>query len=301
MHFKPMKKSSLVLIVGFIVSLGSLQAQDYAFKVMANKGSNEVKSGDSWQAVKPGSSLKSGDELKISENSYIGLIHATGKPMELRQAGSYKVADLAAKMSAGGSSVLSKYTDFILSSNAEGKKNKLSATGAVHRGLNDIKVFLPGNQFSDIFNTYAIVSWESSKTGGPYVVLFKNMFDEELAKVETPETSTRVDLTAPEFANESMILVEVKSKADAKVASEQRLIKKMTVAQQEKIKKDIADLGGDIAEPTALNKYLMAGFYEEKKLYIDAITAYEEAVKMEPSYKEFFDDFLLRNKLKDPK
>ena len=45
----------------------------------------------------------------------------------------------------------------------------------------------------------------------------------------------------------------------------------------------------------------MAGFYEENKLYIDAITAYEEAIKMAPdvtTYKDAYDEFLLRNKLK---
>jgi hypothetical protein len=39
-------------------------------------------------------------------------------------------------------------------------------------------------------------------------------------------------------------------------------------------------------------------------LYVDAITAYEEAIKMAPdvaSYKEAYDEFLLRNKLKEQK
>lgn len=295
-----MKNRSFLLVVGLLLSFTGLQAQDYAFKVMANKGANEVKSGDSWQAIKPGSSLKSGDELKISENSYIGLIHATGKPMELRQAGSYKVADLAAKLS-GGASVLNKYTDFILSSNAEGKKNKLSATGAVHRGLEDIKVFLPENQYSDVFNSYAIINWESSKSGGPYIVSFKNMFDEELSKIETPETTAKINLAAPEFANESAILVEVKSKSDGKSKSEQHLIKKMSPSQQERVKKELSEFGAEATQETALNKYIMAGFYENQKLFIDAISAYEEAIKLEPSYKEFYEDFLLRNKLKAPK
>lgn len=296
-----MKNRSFLVVVGLFLSVAALHAQDYAFKVMANKGSNEVKSGDAWHAVKPGSSLKSGDELKVSENSYIGLIHATGKPMELRQAGNYKVADLAAKISGGGASVLNKYTDFILSSNAEGKKNKLSATGAVHRGLEDIKVFLPENQFSDVFNNYAVINWESNKAGGPYIVTFKNMFDDELAKVETPETTYRVDLAAPEFANETAILVEVKSKADGKSKSEAHLMKKMATSAQEKVKTELAQFGNEINEATALNKYIMAGFFEEKKLFIDAIAAYEEAVKLEPAYKEAYEDFLLRNKLKVPK
>lgn len=298
-----MKNRKLILVFGLVL-IGSLAfGQDYAFKVLANKGANEVKSGDAWQPVKTGASLKSGDELKVSENSYLGLVHATGKPMELKQAGSFKVADLAAKVS-GGTSVLNKYTDFILSSNsAEAKKNRLSATGAVHRGLEDIKVFLPQNQYSGIYNNTAIINWEA-KGGGPYVITLKNMFDDELMKLETPETALEIKLDDPKFANESAILVEVKSKADSKSKSEQHLIKKLAPVEQERVKKALAEITGEVKEETALNQFIMAGFYEENKLFIDAITAYEKAIKMAPdvaSYKEAYDEFLLRNKFKDPK
>ncbi|MFM9838313.1 MAG: hypothetical protein ACKVOQ_08625 [Cyclobacteriaceae bacterium] len=298
-----MKKSTILVLVS-ILALNLVQAQDYTFKVLANKGSNEVKSGSAWQAVKTGDRLKTGDELKVSENSYVALVHSTGKPMELKQSGSYKVADLASKVGAG-TSVLNKYTDFILSSNsAEAKKNRLSATGAVHRGLADIKVFLPENQYAEIFNTDVIVNWEATKGGGPYVVTVKNMFDEELMKIETPENTVQIDRSNPKLANEDALLVEVKSKADGKSKSEQHLIKKLSIARQESIKKSLAEMGNDVKEETALNKFIMAGFYEENKLFIDAITSYEQAIKLAPdvpTYKEAYEEFLLRNKLKNPK
>jgi hypothetical protein len=298
-----MKKSTILILVS-ILALNLVQAQDYTFKVLANKGSNEVKSGSAWQAVKTGDRLKTGDELKVSENSYVALVHSTGKPMELKQSGSYKVADLASKVGAG-TSVLNKYTDFILSSNsAEAKKNRLSATGAVHRGLADIKVFLPENQYAEIFNTDVIVNWEATKGGGPYVVTVKNMFDEELMKIETPENTVQIDRSNPKLANEDALLVEVKSKADGKSKSEQHLIKKLSIARQESIKKSLTEMGSDVKEETALNKFIMAGFYEENKLFIDAITSYEQAIKLAPdvpTYKEAYEEFLLRNKLKNPK
>ncbi|MBK5277281.1 MAG: hypothetical protein JJE09_00295 [Bacteroidia bacterium] len=299
-----MKKGRILMICSFVFISSLIYGQDYTFKVLANKGANEMKSGDTWQAVKTGASLKSGDEIKVTENSYLGLVHATGKPMELKQAGSYKVADLAAKVS-GGTSVLNKYTDFILSSNsAEAKKNRLSATGAVHRGLEDIKVYLPENQYAGIYNNIAIINWEASKAGGPYTVTLKNMFDDELMKTDTPETTLQIDLKDPKFANETAILVEVKSKNDSKSKSEQHLIKKLSPADYEKVKKSLAEITGEVQEVTALNQFILAGFYEENKLFIDAITAYEQAIKMAPdvpSYQEAYDEFLLRNKLKIPK
>ncbi len=298
-----MKKIKIFVIVGFYC-ISFAHAQDYTFRVLANKGPNEVKSGDAWQPIKTGAQLKKGDELKISENASVGLVHVTGKPLEVKQAGSYKVDDLAAKVG-NGSSVLNKYTDFILSSNsAEAKKNRLSATGAVHRGLEDIKVFLPENQYSEIFNNTAIINWESSKGGGPYIVSIKNMFDEELYKVETPETSVQIDLSDAKFANETAVLVEVRSKTDGNSKSEQHLIKKLAPTRYELVKKQLTDETADLKEETAFNKYLLASVYEEKKLFIDAITCYEQAIKLDPgnpTYKEGYDEFLLRNKLKSAK
>ena len=296
-----MKKGRFLVLVGLFMLNTLVQGQDYAFRILANKGANEIKSGDTWQPVKTGASLKMGDELRVTENASIGLVHSSGKPLEVKKADTYKVADLASKIG-GGSSVLNKYTDFILSSNsAEAKKNRLSATGAVHRGLEDIKVFLPENQNAEIFSNIAFVNWEG-KGGAPYVVSFKNMFDEELVKVETPETSVRVDLSDPKFANETAILVEVKSKADGKSKSEQHLIKKLSQARHESIKKSFAELNNELGTETSeLNKLIQAAFFEQNKLFIDAITAYEEVIKMAPdniSYKESYEEFLLRNKLK---
>ncbi|HCW09316.1 MAG TPA: hypothetical protein DGG95_18325 [Cytophagales bacterium] len=296
-----MKKGS-ILFVGLILVSFLTQAQDYAFRVLANKGANQVKSGDTWQPLKTGAKLKIGDELKISENASVGLVHNTGKPMEVKEPKVYKVADLADKVGKGGASVLNKYTDFILSSNsAEAKKQRLSATGAVHRGLEDIKVFLPENQYGEAYNSTVIINWEAAKGGSPYIVTFKNMFDDELLKIETPETNVQVDLNDPKLANQPAVLVEVKSKADNKSKSEQHLIKRPSKERAETIKLEISKSAADLQEETAFNKYLMAGFYEENKLFIDAITCYEQAIKMDPenpTYKEAYEEFLLRNKLK---
>lgn len=298
-----MKTIKMLTLLSLLLAIGSaVSAQDYAFKVLANKGTNEVRSGDAWQPIKTGATLQSGDELKLSENAYIGLVHKTGKPMELKKPGSYNVADLA-KSVGTGSGVVAKYTDFILSSNsAEAKKNKLSATGAVQRGeANDIQIMLPENQHSGIYNTAAVISWESHKAEGPYIVVINNMFGEELAKVETPENQLRVDLTDPKFVNENAVLVEVFSKADPNKKSAEKLIKKLSAAEQEKVKISLGEIMGEVSEQTALNKFILAGFYEENHLFIDAVAAYEEAIKLAPdvpSYEEAYEDFLIRHGMK---
>lgn len=299
-----MKTRLLTLILGLFVLNCGVFAQDYTFKVLANKGGNEVKSGEGWTPIRTGAGLKSSDELKVADNAYLGLVHSSGKPVELKQAGNYKISDLAATVN-GGTSVLNKYTDFILSSNsAEAKKNRLSATGAVHRDVTAnqaIKLMLPENQHSGIYNSKAVITWDGTKVTAPYKVTLRNMFDDELTTIETSETSLEIDLTDPKYAAENAVLVEVASKADPKQKSKQHLIKKLAPAEQEKVKKSLSEIIGEVAENTALNKFILAGFYEENNLFIDAIAAYEDAVKLAPdvpSYKDAYEEFLLRHGLK---
>lgn len=300
-----MKTRALTFLLAFITTVSFAQnaPKDYAFKVLANKGANEVKSGNEWQPIKTGASLKLGDELKLSDNSYMGLVFESGKPLELKVPGNYKVTELADRVKAGGTSVLSKYTDFILSSNsAEAKKNRLSATGAVDRGEKAaIQLMLPQNQHSGIFNNVAIISWVGNSDAGPYIVSIRNMFDDELALIETPETNFEINLADAKFAKENALLIEVKSKADPKQVSKQHLIKKLAPAEQESVKKSLNEIMGEVSEQTALNKFILAGFYEENNLFIDAISAFEEAIKLAPdvtSYREAYDDFLMRHGIK---
>lgn len=294
-----MKSRKLTMSLVFAIIGSFATAQEYAFKVMANKGSNEIKSGDAWQPIKTGASLKSTDELRLADNAYIGLIHASGKPLELKQAGNYKVAELASTIS-GGSSALNKYTDFILSSNADNKKNKLSATGAVHRAAETsaIKVMLPENQYSGVYNNEVVINWDGSKVTAPYVVTVRNIFEEVLDKIETSETQLRLDLAQPKFSEVNAVLVEISSKSDAKQNSKQYVIKKLTTADHQNVNKLLDDIMGEVSEQTALNSFILAGFYESQGLLIDAITAYEHAVKIEPAYQEDYENFLIRNGLK---
>lgn len=298
-----MKTKKLSLVLTLLCTSALVFGQDYAFKVMANKGSNEVKSGDTWQPLKTGASLKAGDELKIAPNAYLGLISAKGKPVEIREAGNLKVADIKVGES---NSALNKYTDFILSSDAETKKNKLGATGAVVRDVKESKaiaLMLPEKEYPFVFNSTAVINWDGGENKGPYVVLVKDMYEEVLTKFETPEISIKLDLNDPKFSAENAIFVEVSTKADVKIASARHYIKKMPAAEKERIIKLRTEVIGDVAETeeTALGKIYLARFYEENGLLIDAIGEYEAALKLAPDvpfFKENYDDFLYRRGMK---
>jgi hypothetical protein len=273
-------------------------AQDYTFKVLVNKGKNEVKSGAGWAPVKVGASLNSPDELKVSENSYVGLIHATGKPLEVKSAGKYKVADLSAKMAGTGSSVLNKYTDFILSSNSPGKKNSLAATGAVTRSLGKIKLYLPPSS-SYVYGDTVTIEWEKDKTIlPPFVVTFNNIFGDELFKIETSEHSVTINLQDKAFSAENDVTVQVFSKKDKK-DSDPHTLRKFSRNDKDKITSSYSEVAAQTSANTGFNKFIRAGYFEQNKLLADAVTAFQQAIKLEPAFKEEYDNFLLRTGLKE--
>jgi hypothetical protein len=283
----------------FVLTQLSVVAQNYSFKVLVNKGKNEVKSGNNWNAIKVGASLSEKDEIKVGSNAYIGLVHVTGKPLELKEENTYKVADLAKKISTG-SSVLTKYTDFILSSNTTAKNN-MNATGAVHRGPKELKVYLPTVAAQAVFyNSHQVINWDNEGLKGPFTVTFSTLFEDELKRIKTSENTVTIDLSSSEFQNEDNIMVIVTADSDAKQSAKYTL-KRLSKSDKIKIENLLQEISSSTADETALNKFILAGFYEENNLLIDAATNYLDAIKLAPEvaeYKQYYHDFLLRTGVK---
>ena len=298
-----MKKIFSIMLCFLFSGVGLSNAQNYTFKVLANKGKNEVKKNGEWKSLKTGESLQKGDEIRLSENPYVGLIHTSGKTIELKSAGTHKVSDLESRVSRGGSSVASKYADFVLSKmSAEDQKNRLSATGAVHRGEEDeITLFMPSS--SGVYNQNVIIRWDSAENAqGSFTVVLTNMFEDELMSLETKGNYLELDLSSDQLFRENVILINVVAKNNESIKSGTYAIKKLKPAESGKIEESLRELSGEIEENTALNKYILSGFYEQNNLLIDALTSYEKAIELAPEvefYREAYEDFIYRNKLNE--
>lgn len=276
-----------------LIAVSAFSQQDFAFKVLVSKGKNEVRSsGDAnWHDVRIGEALKPQDELKIEPNAYLGLMHVSGKPLELTTPGDYAVAELASRIS-DGASVLSKYTDFILSS-ADDKKNKLAATGAVHRETKaPITLYLPPPGIDSAYGDDITISWEKDDDLAPYHVSFTNLFGEELYAVDTDSARVEVNLGQGSMAQEETILVTVSSQTKKNKTSSTKDIKKLTPDVRQQITQMLNEFQGAVAENTALNEYVLGGFYEDRGLIIDALSAYARAAEMAPDVPEYQTNYL---------
>ncbi len=304
-----MKTRAFVLSLLVLITLvcNPLFAQDYVFKVLANKGENQVKKAGTSQAtaLKTGSTLQKGDEIIAGAGAYIGLMHSSGKTTEVNKPGAVKVDELASKISTGSSSVASRYASYVASKMNEGDgpanyRNNMTATGAVQRaaGASAINVKLPNSV--DFYGDQAIVSWETAAENAVYVVSIKNIFDEEVLKEETNNTFYEIDFTNSKLAQERLVILNVQVKGDDKLKSSDYGIKRLSSADAAKIDANLNSLKSEINEDSPLNKIIYASFFEENNLILDALTKYEEALQMSPDVQEFqeiYNSFLAKNGL----
>lgn len=293
-----MKKFSFFNLVLLLFIVGLAHGQNYTFKVLANKGDNKFKSGSEWMSVKTGASLHSADEVTLAKDSYLGLVHSTGKTLELKTAGTYKVKDLEAKVGKSSSSVASKYADFVLSKmTAESQKNRLKSTGSAKRGDSEIKVYLPSTGY--VYNNSALIRWDSLNKSVQYVVTLTNMFDDVLETYTTSDTKMELDLNGEKLSKQNVILVKVTTK-DGALESPVFAVKRLKGDDLEKVETSLNDLKSQIDEKSALNQFILAGFYEENGLILDAVSSYENAIELAPdveTYKIAYLDFAVRNNL----
>ncbi|MFY0689462.1 MAG: hypothetical protein JXQ90_19990 [Cyclobacteriaceae bacterium] len=310
-----MKKSySFILALAFVFAATTVFAQGFTFRVLANKGTNQVKKAGAATAtpLRTGATLAAGDELIAGNGAYIGLMHKTGKTTEVRTAGTQKVADLEKALLAKNTSVTSKYAAYIASKmNDDGNKTRaqrMNATGAVSRAVGDaaINVMLPTENI-DVLGDHAVIRWEApegAEEGTIYVVSVQNIFDEVIFEDETDQTLIDLDFTQEALAMESLYILSVKVKGDEEVSAGPYGIKKVAPGDMTEVEESFQGLQGEISDDSPLNKLVYASFFQDNGLILDALTKYEEAIEMSPEVEDFqalYDDFLIVNGLKaDP-
>lgn len=299
-----------VALVWFVMTAAEAQAQDYDFRVLVNKGQNEVKTSSSeWQNLKTGSRLNSGQEIKIVADGYVGLVHSSGKTQELKSAGTYDIATLSSGVVAGSKNIATKYADFVLSKMSpeerEGNRRKYaSVTGAATRGEDDeINLYMPTSV--SVFNNSVIIRWDPVKENATYQIKLKNLFEELIMVAETDETSYSIDFTNAKIASsavENLIIVNISLKNNEDIKSKDAAIERVNKEDEPEFAGELSDLQASLGgSMSSINGLIMAEFYEENDLVLDALTSYEQSIRLSPDvpyYREAYVEFLLRNGLK---
>jgi len=278
-------------------------SQDYAFKILTNsKGENTYKTASTeWVPLKNGTKLNSGDEIKTSGDCYVVLLSSNGKLIELKEAKDYKVDDLMAQVGAEDDGVISKYADFVMSkmsaeSKEENRKKYASVTGATQRGFSQIIFYMASS--ADVYNYEAIVRWKAKDGAEAYVCKLMDVFGESLMVAETTDSFYKIDFTDERLKDVETVIINVSVKGEEDISSGDYAIQRVNTEDSKEYSVELEALKSSLDENSAISNLILAEFYEQNNLLLDALTSYEHAIQGSPDvdyFKEAYTEFLIRN------
>lgn len=313
-----MKTNLFILFTIFALSLNSVFAQDSGeiFRVLASKGSNKVILSGSTEE-KPlfiGKKLNKGDKIVLSEGCYLGLVHKSGKTIELKKSGSFPVEKLSSEVASQNASLGKKYVDFVVGEMtakeedmAKNRHKYMQVTGSVERGTESkIDLLLPAKEVeSYVLNVPTTIRWHlagDSANDQSYIVKIDNFFEEEVFKTEVKGNFAIIDFAKINPKNESMnIKIKVFLKENNNIKSEEFLVKFLPNNKASILKQEITNLKSAFNNDNALNKFVLASFCESNQLLVDAVDNYEATISLAPEVDDFkvaYGYFLNKNKVR---
>jgi hypothetical protein len=261
-------------------------AQTALFSVLASKGDVKISSNGESKPMLIGKKLFAHESIVVGQGAYLGLASTSGKTIEIKRPGTYEVSKLSAEVSSQNASASKKYLDFLsgeVSGNSEDMaKNKykyMKVTGSVERGASDITIYSPSEV--TVIASKVKLFWELNKHVNTYQIKVMNIFDEVIVTKETTSNNVELDLAALNLAKEKNLFVLISSKEHPNVKSN-----KVNLKYNEEINTKLGgqakELKTELSEETALNNYVLANFYSENNLPLNAIECYENANQLEP-------------------
>jgi len=305
-------KSLRIFLLILLLITQTAVAQEYDFRVMVSKGENKVKQpGSKWILLKTGMKLFGESKLKITNEGYVGLVHASGKTIELKEARVYDISALSKSAGANSKSIVSKYADFVISKMApevieENRKKYASVTGSGERGLYDTDIHLYAPKTAKLLNSSASLTWEYVDENSNFIISIKNILGERILTAETSTPFYVVDFKndkITELSIMNILIVQVQLKNDTSITSQEVAISLLDNNERQDLDKSLTELSSNLGQNSSLSNLILAEFYEENGLLLDAITSYENALLLSPEidyFQEVYDEFLIRNELKIP-
>ena len=300
-----MKKFGLIIFV-LLSATYYTTAQDYLFKVIISKGDNSyhITSEKNWMILKPGSQLHTGDVLRVAAKGYVALLGSSGETMELKNEDTkeYSIDELTAKLKNAEAGLINKYTSYLVSKMApeareSNRKAYASVTGAVERQVVTIHAYL--RKSSVLYDTIAIIRWKPIEDVADYNVVVKNLYDDIILEVKTSNPIISLNFSDEKLKERDMVIVSISTNGRG---SNDYSITKVSRDKPDAFVNEIGELRAALNSGSAFDKLVLAEFYEQSNLLLDATTCYEKAMVLEPDvqyFKDVYLEFLMRNNFGD--
>ncbi len=305
-----MNKLIIKVVLLLLVSAFAF-GQGFEFKVLASRGDNKIKTSSAdWGPIKTGSAIMGGSQIEVGGSSYLGLMHKTGKTMEVKTPGTYSIDDLSKKVMTGGSSVASKYGEYLLAHmsgggdediNAE-KLNNMNVTGAVSRATDNEKLDIIIPDRSMLLSTSdAFFRWipNPENEEDSYIVTVNNLLEENVTTQTVSEPYFDLESLEGISLEEQMgLIINVKSETDEGYFSANYALQAFMEPNKETIMSELNEYKTTLpSEEEAMKNFLLAMFYEQNGLNFHALSCYTKLLVLEPEneyYAASYLDFVKR-------
>jgi hypothetical protein len=293
-----MKKNILPLIMLIFLTLSyNAFAQEFVFKVLAINGKVLIKrNGSGWSSLKAGDKLFKDDSLDVKDNSYAGLVHLTGRTKELKKPGKYPVIKISKDISADKNNLSERLSNYVLKqlSESDGVLNSddyhlwLQGTASVERGVEQ-KISLQFPAKTGLLNNLVSFSWNSESTGDVKFDFY--IFDntgKEIYKESVSTSKILVDLSSLNITQGADYYWNIKLANSSSFKTEKREFYLLNDNEKKAIMDSLALIRKTFdKEESAIDKIVLAAFFSEHVLMVEAMKAYRDALKLAPDVEEY--------------
>lgn len=244
-----------------------------------------------------GLKLQNDESIIIEGSGYCGLIHSSGKGVEVKKPGVYSVSDLAKGVVAANkqSKVSDRYVNYVMGQLTKEETEDISqnyrkhmeVTGSVERASTNYRIKLIALANNEIQPKAYTISWSSNSKDSEYLLEVHNLFNESVFTAKTKENSAAIDF-GPLFSKHGKnLIVSVKVVGHPEIKSKDYNFKL--------VPENLTSELGLSQEKTPAAAMVNGMICEENNLFIDALAYYKEASNQEvevQEYKNAYDNLL---------
>ncbi len=287
-------------------------SQDGAFKVLATRGECHTKAGSAKTGITIGKRLASSDVIEIGAGGYLGLMHKSGKTLELKTPGVLTVSELESKLSSGGSSVSAKYANYVFGQMANNNtadikgshQQYMAVTGAVMRatasGATPISAFIPDKSPILTQQTYHI-TWMLLAGVKEYLVTVHDLSGSPVFSQTVTDTAVNINFgSIASIKEDGACNITVSAKNNPKLISKEVTVQVAPSAKAQKVEEELKNLKSEHDPSSAIGLLVQANYLEEEGFYLDALNSFRLACNREPGVETFqtaYREFLVRHGL----
>jgi hypothetical protein len=273
-------------------------AQEVVFKTLAAKGTCMVQRGanpDEYTPISTGVKIFQDDKIIITgSSSYVGLVSLDGKALELKKGGVYYVKDLSNSLASGETSLAQKYLNLLVNDMSKVDDNtarNTKYTGSVERSIENkqIVVFLP--ETTKIAGTEGSIQWFPKVDASSYKVSIFNLYEESVFAETTGDKFIAIDFAELGLKPGQVYKMSVADAANPAKNSGYISLQVPTRSEMAMYETDLSMLKNEVPMNSAIGDMVIATYFEEQELFLNAIPYYESAIEKEPNIVEYQDAY----------